>query len=148
MTPRLNPFAAAPQLMQAVLDLEAQVKQCGLEHSLIELVKVRASQLNGCAYCIHMHTTDARAAGEREERLYLLDAWREAPLYTGRERAALGWTEALTRGAPIHARDADYAALQAEFSAEEQVKLTVLIGMINLWNRIAIGFASVPDVGR
>lgn len=148
MKPRLNPYKTAPKTMQAMLDLEARMKDGGLEHSLIELVKTRASQINGCAFCIHMHTRDARAAGESEERLYLLDAWRESPLYTDRERAALAWTEALTLVSQTHAPDADYAVLAAAFSPEEQVKLTLLITTINAWNRIAIGFRSIHPVGE
>lgn len=143
MQPRLNPYKVDPKLIQPMLQLEAAVASSGLEPSLIELVKTRASQINGCAFCIHMHTRDARKLGESEERLYLLDAWRESPLYSDRERAALGWTEALTRVADTHAPDEDYARLSAEFSEEEQVKLTLLICTINAWNRIAIGFRSV-----
>lgn len=143
MKPRLDAYKAAPETMKAMLAFENAVKASGLEHSLVELVKTRASQINGCAYCIHMHTRDARAAGESEERLYLLSAWRESPLYTRRERAALAWTESLTLLSQTHASDEDYEALQAEFSPEEQVKLTLLIGAINVWNRIAVGFRSV-----
>lgn len=143
MKPRLDAFKAAPETMNAMLAFEKAVKTSGLEQSLIELVKTRASQINGCAYCLHMHTRDARASGETEERLYLLSAWRESPLYTRRERAALAWTEALTLIAQTNAPDEDYEALQAEFSPEEQVKLTLLIGAINVWNRIAVGFRSV-----
>lgn len=145
--PRLNPFATAPATMKAMLDLESQVKASGLEMSLIHLVKTRASQINGCAFCIHMHTREARADGETEERLYLLDAWRESPLYSDRERAALAWTEALTLVAQTHAPDEDYALLKAHFSDEEQVKLTLAIGAINAWNRFAIGFRSIHPVG-
>jgi len=146
MTPRLNPFDAAPEIMQAMLDLEQAVRNSGLEDSLIELVKIRASQINGCAYCIHMHTRDARARGESEERVYLLDAWRESPLYSERERAVLAWTEALTLVASTHAPDSDWQALQAHFSEAEQAKLTLLIATINAWNRIAIGLRSVHPV--
>ncbi len=109
-------------------------------------MKIRASQINGCAYCLHMHTKDARTAGETEMRIYLLDGWREAPCYTERERAALAWTEALTLITNGHAPDADYATLKASFSEEEQVNLTLAIATINTWNRLAIGFRSVPDV--
>jgi AhpD family alkylhydroperoxidase len=144
---RLNPFAAAPAAMKAMLDLENQVKASGLEMSLIHLVKTRASQINGCAFCIHMHTREARADGETEERLYLLDAWRESPLYSDRERAALAWTEALTLVAQTHAPDEDYALLKAHFTDEEQVKLTLAISAINAWNRFAIGFRSIHPVG-
>ncbi len=146
MKPRLNPYTAAPAAMDAMVALETYVHGCGLEPGLIELVKIRASQINGCAYCIDMHTRDARAAGETEQRLYLLDAWHESPLYTDRERAALAWTDALTRISETHAPDADYQAARAQFSEEEMVKLSLLIGTINAWNRIAIGFRAVHPV--
>ncbi|MCY1075912.1 carboxymuconolactone decarboxylase family protein [Archangium lansingense] len=146
MHPRLNPFQAAPELMKAMISLSEKVEGSGLEKSLLELVKIRSSQLNGCAFCIHMHTRDARAHGESEERIYLLDAWRESPLYTDRERAALGWTEALTLVSQTHAPDADYEAVKAHFSEEERVKLTLAISTINAWNRIAIGFRSIHPV--
>jgi AhpD family alkylhydroperoxidase len=147
MKPRLDYFAAAPDTMRHMLELEKRVKQSGLEHSLIGLVITRASQINGCAYCIHMHTRDARAQGETEERLYLLDAWRESPLYTARERAALAWTEALTLVSQTQAPDHDYDALREQFSEEEQVKLTLLIGTINIWNRLSIGFRAIHPTG-
>ena len=143
MKPRLNPYQAAPEAMKGMGALEAYVRNCGLEHSLIELVKTRASQINGCAFCIHMHTTDARAAGESVERLFLLDAWRESPLYSERERAALAWTEALTLIAGTHAPDSVYEEVRRQFSEEDLVKLSLLIATINGWNRIAIGFRSV-----
>ena len=149
MTPRLNPFAAAPAAMRAWLDYSQGILQDGLEDSLMELVKIRASQINGCAFCLHMHTAEARRKGEAEERLYLLDAWRESPLYSERERAALAWTEALTLVAQTRAPDDAYQALQAQFSEEEQVKLTLLIVAINGWNRIQVGFRGVhPVAGR
>jgi AhpD family alkylhydroperoxidase len=147
MTPRLNPFAAAPAPMKSWLDFGKGILQSGLEDSLMELVKIRASQINGCAFCLHMHTRDARARGETEERLYLLDAWRESPLYSERERAALGWTEALTLVSETHAPDHIYQALQAQFTEEEQVTLTLLIVAINGWNRIQVGFRGVHPVG-
>ena len=146
MAPRLNYMAAAPELMQSMRALETAVAASGLEHNLMLLVKVRASQINGCAFCIKMHTKDARARGETEERLYLLDAWRESPVYTDRERAALTWTEALTLLSETHAPDEDYEAMRAQFSEAEQVKLTMLIAAINSWNRISIGFRSMPRV--
>jgi AhpD family alkylhydroperoxidase len=147
MTPRLNPFAASPALMKLWLDFGREVQQQGgLEESLTELVKIRASQINACARCLHMHTTDARRLGESEERLYLLDAWRESALYTPRERAALAWTEALTLVAQTHAPDDVYQALQAHFSEAEQVTLTLQIVAINGWNRIQVGFRAVPAV--
>jgi len=115
----------------------------------MELVKIRASQLNGCAFCLHMHTEAARKEGETETRLYLLDAWRESPLYSERERAALAWTEALTRLSEGPVRDDVYAALKAHFSDEEQVALTLLIVAINGWNRIQVGFRAIhPVAGR
>jgi AhpD family alkylhydroperoxidase len=146
MTPRLDALAASPQSAQAMLALSKHVESCGLERSLLELVKTRASQINGCAFCLHMHTRDARAHGETEERLFLLDAWRESPLYSARERAALGWTEALTLVAETHAPDDVYEALKAEFTEEEIVKLTLAICTINSWNRIQIGFRAVHPV--
>ena len=148
MTPRLNWYAAAPELLEAMRDFERRVKSSGLEMSLIELVKIRASQLNGCAFCLHMHTRDARAAGESEERLYLLDAWRESPLYSERERAALAWTEALTLLAETRAPDDTYAALAAQFGEAERVKLTMAIVAINGWNRLAVGFRSLHPSGE
>ncbi len=147
LKPRLIPFDVAAGTLKPLIELEQSLKNSGLEHSLFHLVKVRASQINGCAYCIHMHTKEARAQGETEERLYLLDAWRESPLYSDRERAALAWTEALTLIAQTHAPDEDYALLNAHFTPEEQVKLTVLIGAINTWNRLAIGFRSIHPAG-
>jgi AhpD family alkylhydroperoxidase len=137
---RMDPFQSAPELMQAMLDLEKKVRSSGLELSLIHLVKTRASVLNGCAYCVHMHTRDARAAGESEERLYLLSAWHESTLYTARERAALAWTDALTLVSETHAPDEAYRELSAHFTDVERVKLTLLIVAINGWNRIAVGF--------
>jgi AhpD family alkylhydroperoxidase len=116
-----------------------------LEPSLAELVKIRASQINGCANCINLHTFHARAEGETEQRLYLLSAWREAPCYTDRERAALGWTEALTRLSEQHTHASAYEALKAHFTDEEQVKLTLMIVVINGWNRIAVGFGGFAD---
>ena len=143
MKPRLNPYQAAPGVMKAMIVLEAQVASSGLEPALIELVKIRASQINGCAFCLHMHTRDARAEGEREERLYLLDAWRESPLYTARERAALAWTEAVTLVAQTHVPDEVYDQAHAEFSDEDLVRLTLLVTTINAWNRFAVSFRSI-----
>jgi AhpD family alkylhydroperoxidase len=148
MTPRLNPFAAAPAPMQSWLAFGKDILQSGLEESLMELVKIRASQINGCAFCLHMHTREARARGETEERLYLLDAWRDSPLYSERERAALAWTEALTLVSETHAPDHVYQALQAQFTEEDQVKLTLLIVAINGWNRVQVGFRGVHPVGN
>ena len=148
MTPRLNPFAAAPAPMQSWLDFGKNILQSGLENSLMELVKIRASQINGCAVCLHMHTASARKQGEAEERLYLLNAWRESSLYNERERAALAWTEALTLLSETHAPDNMYQALQAHFTAEEQVTLTLLIVAINGWNRIQVGFRAAHPVDQ
>ena len=148
MTPRLNPFAAAPAPMQKWLDFSKGILQTGLEESLMELVEIRASQINGCAVCLHIHTAAARKRGESEERLYLLDAWRESPLYSARERAALAWTEALTLVSETHAPDETYQALQAQFTPEEQVALTLLIVTINGWNRIQVGFRAVHPVKK
>ena len=140
MQGRLKDYTAYVELIKPLIDYAGIVRGMGLEQSLLELVKIRASQINGCANCLHMHTSDARAAGESEERIYLLDAWRESSMYTARERAALAWTEALTRVYETHAPDADYDGLKPHFSPAEIVHLTVLIGAINPWNRIAIGF--------
>jgi AhpD family alkylhydroperoxidase len=136
---RLDFKAAAPQAYAALSGVERYIQSCGLDKKLVELVKMRASQVNGCAYCLDMHSRDARSRGETEQRLYLLNAWRESPLYTPRERAALAWTECLTSVATQGAPDDIYAALEPHFSPKETVDLTVLIGMINLWNRLAIG---------
>ncbi len=140
MTPRLNPWAAAPQLMNQMVAYSMSVQESGLEPSLLELVKIRASQINGCAICLHMHTTEARKHGETEERIFMLDAWAESPLYSDRERAALAWTDALTRLTDSHAPDDVYAMVKQAFSEEEQVKLTLMIAAINSFNRIGVGF--------
>lgn len=141
MTARIDHFSAAPDLMKPMLAMEETLANSGLEYSLIELVKLRASQINHCAFCIHMHTHDARKHGESDTRMHLLNAWRESSLYTPRERAALAWTECLTLVATEGAPDAEYAALTAVFETREQVALTLLITTINAWNRLAIGFA-------
>ncbi|WP_374370597.1 carboxymuconolactone decarboxylase family protein [Dongia sp.] len=148
MQARLNHWQANPNAMQAMLALQKRVSAGPLEFSLQELVKTRASQINGCAYCLDMHTKDARKAGESEARLYLLNAWRESPLYSERERAALAWTEALTNLAQTRAPDADYALLQEHFTPEEQVELTLLIVTINGWNRFAVGFRAIHPLGE
>ena len=146
MQARLDYFSVAPELLSHMVKLEQAIRAAGLEQSLYELVKTRASQINGCGYCLHMHTTDARASGETEMRLYLLNAWRDSTLYTPRERAALAWTESLTRVSETGAPDADYQALEAHFSEHEKVALTLLITTINAWNRLAIGFRTPhPD---
>ena len=144
MTAKIDPFNAAPQLMRSWMSLSLAVN-ASLEPSLIELVKIRASQINGCANCLNMHTTEARHQGESEQRIYLLSAWREAPCYSDRERAALGWTDALTRLSEGHTQEAAHAALDAHFTADEQVKLTLMINIINGWNRLAVGFGLWAD---
>ncbi len=146
MKPRLNAYQVAPDTIKALGALEAQVQGSGLEQSLIELVKTRASQINGCAFCINMHTQDARKHGETEQRLYLLNAWRESPVYTDRERAALAWTEAVTLVSETHVPDDVYEEVRKQFSDVETVNLTMLVATINAWNRIAISFRSIPPV--
>ncbi len=146
MKPRMNFYQAAPDTVNALMALENQVASSGLEQSLIELVKTRASQINGCAYCINMHTQDARKHGETEQRLYLLNAWREAPAYTDRERAALAWTEVVTLISDTHAPEDVYQEIRAHFSEADTVNLTMLIATINAWNRLAISFRAMPPV--
>jgi AhpD family alkylhydroperoxidase len=146
MKPRMNFYQAAPETIDALNALETKVASSGLEQSLIELVKTRASQINGCAFCINMHTQDARKHGETEQRLYLLNAWHESPVYTERERAALAWTDAVTRISETHAPDDIYQQVRAQFSEAETVNLTMLIATINAWNRLAISFRAMPPV--
>jgi AhpD family alkylhydroperoxidase len=146
MKPRMNFYQAAPETIDALSALETKVASSGLERSLIELVKTRASQINGCAFCINMHTLDARKHGETEQRLYLLNAWHESPVYTERERAALAWTDAVTRISETHAPDDIYQQVRAQFSEAETVNLTMLIATINAWNRLAISFRAMPPV--
>ncbi len=146
MKARLDAHKVAPETMKAVITLAGHVNKSGLEPSLIELVKLRASQINGCAYCVHLHSRDALAKGESEERVQLVVAWQESPLYTDRERAALAWTEALTLLAQTRAPDNVYDEVRRHFSEEETVKLTALIGTINLLNRFGVGFRMVHPV--
>jgi AhpD family alkylhydroperoxidase len=149
MHPRLNDhIKLAPDAVKAMMALEAGIAKSGLEESLRHLVKLRASQINGCAFCIHMHTTEARKHGDSEMRLYMLNAWRESTLYSDRERAALAWTEALTLVAQTGAPDADYDLVKAQFSEAEQVQLTFLIGAINVWNRLQVGFRAAHPVSE
>ncbi len=146
MTQRINVFAVAPDAMKGMLAVEASFQKSGIEHRLLELVRLRASQINGCAYCIHMHVVDAVKHGETDMRIHLLDGWRDSPVFSDRERAALGWTETLTHVSRAGAPDADYAALQSQFNDVEIANLTVLIGAINLWNRVQIGLrAQMPE---
>ncbi|HYP07304.1 MAG TPA: carboxymuconolactone decarboxylase family protein [Bryobacteraceae bacterium] len=145
MQPRFEYHQASSAAYQAMLGLETFVRRASkLEHSLLELVKIRASQINGCAYCLDMHTKDARAAGETEQRIYALSAWRETPFFTDRERAALAWTEAVTLVADGHVPDAVYKEVKPSFTDEELVNLTVAIVTINGWNRLAVAFRAVP----
>ncbi len=139
---RLDYVKAAPGGYRAMAGLERYIHTCGLESSLIELIKLRASQINGCAFCIDMHWKDARAAGESEQRLYGLSAWREAPYYTERERAALAWTEAVTLISQDHVEDELYEQVRQHFSEEETANLTFAVVTINAWNRLAISFRS------
>lgn len=144
MKSRIDYRAAVPEAMRAMLGLENYVRQCGLEGSLLELVKLRASQINGCAYCVDMHTKDARMQGEQEQRLYALVAWEETPFFTERERAALAWTEAVTKIGEGHVPDSVYEHARRHFSEKELVDLTLGIVAINGWNRLAISFRAVP----
>ena len=146
MKPRLDYHSRAPELMRAVLDLNRAVEECGLERSLLHLVKLRASQINGCSYCVDMHAHEARADGETEQRLYLVAAWRESPLFSARERTAFAWTEALTRVADQGVPDALYAQALDQFTEAELVKLSVAIAMINTWNRLCISFHAIHPV--
>jgi AhpD family alkylhydroperoxidase len=145
MQPRFHGAKLAPGAYHALLGLETYLHQCGLEIPLLHLIKLRASQMNGCAYCIDMHWKDLRAIGENEQRLYGLDAWREAAYYTDRERAALAWTEAVTRVGDSHVPDEVYEEVRAHFSEKELADLTVAIATINAWNRLAI--ASRAEAG-
>jgi AhpD family alkylhydroperoxidase len=144
MKPRMNFYQAAPDAIKALTALETVLQGSGLEQSLIELVKTRASQVNGCAFCINMHTQDARKHGETEQRLYLLNAWRDTPVYTDRERAAIAWTEAVTLISKTNAPDDVYDEVRKHFSETETANLTMLIATINAWNRLAISFRAVP----
>lgn len=139
MEQRLDAYKIAPAAYKALVGVETYIQTSGLEHSLVELVRMRASQINGCAFCLDMHSREAREAGETEQRLYLLSGWRDSSLFTDRERAALAWTECLTRLYTDGAPDEVYAALQAHFSPVEIANLTALIGQINVWNRLCVG---------
>lgn len=144
MQQRLPYATLAPEGLAALRQLEAAIRQSGLEVPLLELVRTRASMMNGCAYCIDMHTKDARAAGETEQRLYALSAWREAPFFTPRERAALEWTEAVTDVAGSQVSDAVFERTRQHFSDAEISNLTMAIVAINGWNRLAVAFRMVP----
>jgi len=144
MEPRIVYRTVAPGAMQAMGGLETYARHSGIEPSLLELARLRASQINGCAYCIDMHTKDARARGETEQRLYGLTAWRETPFYTERERAALAWTEAVTLISQDHTPDEVFTQAREHFTEQELVDLTMAIIAINGWNRLAISFRTVP----
>ncbi len=148
MKARMDFRKASPPGEKAMAAFHAFVHKCGLEQTLLELVKLRASQINGCAHCIDMHTKELRADGESEQRLYLLDAWRESPFYSDRERAALAWTEALTLVTEGHVPDEIYDAARAQFSEEELVNLTLAIVAINGANRLNIAFRTIPGSYR
>ena len=144
MQSRIEYIEVALGAMKTLFGLEKYLAECGLESSLIDLIKLRASQINGCAYCIDMHTKDARSRGESEQRLYELDAWRETPFYTERARAALAWTEAVTLIAVEHVPDEIYKQAREKFTEQELVNLTLALVAINGWNRFAISFRTVP----
>ncbi|HWF05637.1 MAG TPA: carboxymuconolactone decarboxylase family protein [Candidatus Angelobacter sp.] len=144
MEARFNSAKASPGAYKAMLGLETYLHQCGLEESLLHLIKLRSSQINGCAYCLDMHWKDLRAIGETEQRLYSLDAWRECPYYTDRERAALAWTEAVTLVANDHVPDAVYEEARQHFNEKELADLTFAVATINAWNRMAIASRTVP----
>lgn len=144
METRIDPRKAAPEVYRAMLALESAVKATGLESNLLDLIKLRVSQINGCAFCIDMHSKDLRAEGESEERLYLLDAWRETPFYSDRERAALAWAEAVTLISHSHVPADVYGQARQQFSDDELAKLTLAIVSINGWNRFGIAFRAAP----
>lgn len=143
---RLDPKAISPGFYRAMGALQGYVDSCGLERSLLELVKIRASQLNGCAFCLVMHTNDARKLGETDERMHLLNAWHEAPVFSARERAALAWTEAVTHVGESHVPRNIYDEAHAQFSEKELVDLTAAIVTINGWNRLAVSFRATPQL--
>lgn len=148
MAQRVNPYTVAPQGVAALVGVENYLQACGLDHKLIALVKMRVSQINGCAYCLHMHSMEARKLGEMEARLYLLDAWHESKLYSERERAALAWAEALTHIAASRAPDDVYDAARRQFSEKELADLSIVIAMINAWNRLSIGTRAAHPADR
>ena len=144
MKPRIDLMHMTPGVIQAMLGLERQVRQAGFDHRLLDLVRMRASQINGCSYCLDMHSKDARANGETEQRLYGLNAWRETPYYSARERAALEWTEALTLVSETHVPDDVYERVREQFSEDELVHLSLAIVSINGWNRLNIAAGALP----
>src|SRR5260221_5911786 len=144
MEQRLNFYKASPDAAKALMALETSLPRLSIEPLLIDLVKLRASQINGCAYCVDLHSRDARKKGETERRLYAVAVWRETPFFTPRERAAFAWTEALTRLADTHAPDEAYAEIRSAFSEQESADLTLVIGTINIWNRFGVGYRLSP----
>ena len=146
MQPRLDYTKASPDALRAILALERYVQDSGLPKRLIHLIKLRASQINGCAYCVDMHTKQARKDGHGEQWIALVSAWHESPVYTAEERAVLGWTESLTNLAQTRAPDADFAPLREHFTDEQIAKLTLAIGTINVWNRISVGFRTLHPI--
>jgi AhpD family alkylhydroperoxidase len=144
MQPRIDYSKFALDAQKAMFGLEKYLATCGLDHKLLHLLKLRASQINGCAFCIDMHSKDARALGETEQRLYSLDAWRETPFYTDKERAALAWIEAVTLVSQTHVPDEVYEEVKKHFIEKEIVDLTILAATINMWNRLAIATRAVP----
>jgi len=144
MKARIDLVHVNPGVVTSMLGLERQVRQAGFDHALLDLVRMRASQINGCAYCLDMHSKDARASGETEQRLYGLNAWRETPYYSARERAALEWTEALTLVSQSHTMDDVYERVREQFSEDELVHLSLAIVAINGWNRLNIAAGTVP----
>ena len=148
MKPRMQFYNKAPELFKAVYALNTAVNECGLEKSLLHLIKLRASQINGCSFCVDMHSREAREHGETERRLYLVAAWKESPLFTDRERTAFAWTEAVTNIADAGVPDALYAEALKHFSEEELVKLTVALGMINTWNRLCVSFHAIHPMAE
>ncbi|MBJ2153147.1 carboxymuconolactone decarboxylase family protein [Paracoccus sp. IB05] len=147
MSVRMNYYAAAPEVMKAMMALDEATNQVSIPLILRELIKLRVSQINGCAYCLNLHAPEARAAGVPQQKLDVLSAWRESPAFDARERAALAWAEALTRLESTGAPDADYAALAEVFDERERVELTLITNTINAWNRFAVGFRSQHPVG-
>jgi AhpD family alkylhydroperoxidase len=144
MQPRIDYSKFATEAQKSMFGLEKYLATCGLDHKLLHLLKLRASQINGCAFCIDMHSKDARALGETEQRLYALDAWRETPFYTGKERAALAWIEAVTLVSETHVPDDLFEEVKSHFTEKEIVDLTILAATINMWNRLAIATRAVP----
>ena len=145
MQPRIDEHKASPQVMKAMMSLEATVHSLGIEPSLLDLIKIRASQINGCSFCIDMHVKDAKEHGESDQRLYLLSAWRDVPFYSDRERTAIAWTEAVTLVSQDHVPDAVFQQAHEQFSEAELVNLTLAIVVINGWNRFSIAFRKIPE---